>query len=141
VLVAGFYRCLKRWGYQVAPFEPQNMALNSPVTADGGEIDRAQAVLGSHQRLTKQYQVMVVEGPGSPAEINLREGDIANMGFAEAVDCPVIILADIDKCVVFAHLVGTLELLSASEKNRIVGFVTNKFSGDITLLQSGLDWL
>jgi adenosylcobyric acid synthase len=195
VLVAGFCRCLKRMGYQVVPFKPQNMALNSAVTADGGEIGRAQAlqaqaagvephvdmnpvllkpssdtgaqviihgkaisnmqaqayhdykkvamqaVLDSHQRLSKQYQVIMVEGAGSPAEINLREGDIANMGFAEAVDCPVIIVADIDKGGVFAHLVGTLELLSPSEQNRVVGFVINKFRGDIALLKSGLDWL
>jgi adenosylcobyric acid synthase len=195
VLVAGFCRCLKRLGYQVAPFKPQNMALNSAVTADGGEIGRAQAlqaqaagvaphvdmnpvllkpssdtgaqviihgkaisnmqaqayhdykkiamhaVLDSHRRLAKQYQVIMVEGAGSPAEINLREGDIANMGFAEAVDCPVIIVADIDKGGVFAHLVGTLDLLSPSEQNRVVGFVINKFRGDIALLQSGLDWL
>lgn len=195
VLVAGFCRCLKRLGYQVAPFKPQNMALNSAVTPDGGEIGRAQAlqafaagiaphvdmnpvllkpssdtgaqviiqgkaisnmqaqafhdykkvamqaVLDSHQRLAKQYQVIMVEGAGSPAEINLREGDIANMGFAEAVDCPVIIVADIDKGGVFAHLVGTLDLLSQSEQNRVVGFVINKFRGDIALLQSGLDWL
>ncbi|GAC21545.1 cobyric acid synthase [Paraglaciecola arctica] len=195
VLVAGFCRCLKRMGYRVVPFKPQNMALNSAVTADGGEIGRAQAlqaqaagvephvdmnpvllkpssdtgaqviihgkaisnmqaqayhdykkvamqaVLDSHQRLSEQYQVIMVEGAGSPAEINLREGDIANMGFAEAVDCPVIIVADIDKGGVFAHLVGTLELLSPSEQNRVVGFVINKFRGDIALLQSGLDWL
>lgn len=195
VLVAGFCRCLKRMGYQVVPFKPQNMALNSAVTADGGEIGRAQAlqalaagvephvdmnpvllkpssdtgaqviihgkaishmqaqayhdykkvamqaVLDSHQRLCNQYQVIMVEGAGSPAEINLREGDIANMGFAEAVDCPVIIVADIDKGGVFAHLVGTLDLLSKSEQNRVVGFVINKFRGDIALLQSGLDWL
>jgi adenosylcobyric acid synthase len=83
----------------------------------------------------------MVEGAGSPAEINLREGDIANMGFAEAVDCPVIIVADIDKGGVFAQLVGTLELLSQTEQNRVVGFVINKFRGDIALLQDGLDWL
>jgi adenosylcobyric acid synthase len=195
VLVAGFCRCLKRLGYQVAPFKPQNMALNSAVTADGGEIGRAQAlqaqaagvaphvdmnpvllkpssdtgaqvivhgkaisnmqaqdyhdykkvamqaVLGSHQRLSKQHQVIMVESAVSSAEINIREGDIANMGLAKAVDCPVIIVADIDKGSVFAHLVGTLELLSASEQNRVVGFVINKFCGDIALLQSGLDWL
>lgn len=195
LLVAGFCRCLKRMGYEVSPFKPQNMALNSAVTADGGEIGRAQAlqaqaagitpnvdmnpillkpssdtgaqviihgkaisemqakayhdykkvalqaVLSSHQRLSKQYQVVMVEGAGSPAEINLREGDIANMGFAEAADCPVIIVADIDKGGVFAHLVGTLDLLCPSEQNRVVGFVINKFRGDIGLLQSGLDWL
>ncbi|HNJ76811.1 MAG TPA: cobyric acid synthase, partial [Azospira sp.] len=77
----------------------------------------------------------------SPAEINLRDRDIANMGFAEEVDCPVILVADIDRGGVFAHLVGTLELLSPSEQARVKGFVINRFRGDITLLESGLDWL
>src|SRR5690554_6885630 len=99
------------------------------------------AVLASHARLVQQYDVVVVEGAGSPAEINLRDRDIANMGFAEAVDCPVILVADIDRGGVFAHLVGTLDLLSASEQQRIKGFVINRFRGDISLLQSGLDWL
>lgn len=199
-LVAGICRLLARQGIKVAPFKPQNMALNSAVTIDGGEIGRAQAlqavacylephtdfnpillkpssdtgaqiivhgkalttleasaffgpkskdykamalgaVLESFERLSAQYQTIVVEGAGSPAEINLREGDIANMGFAEAVDCPVIIIADIDKGGVFAHLVGTLALLSESEQARVKGFVINRFRGDISLLQSGLDWL
>lgn len=194
-LVTGICRLLKRRGLSVAPFKPQNMALNSAVTADGGEIGRAQAaqaracglephsdmnpvllkpnsdtgaqviiqgkaiskmeavayhdykpqamaaVLQSHQRLLDQYQLLVVEGAGSPAEINLRDRDIANMGFAEAVDCPVIIVADIDRGGVFAHLVGTLELLSPSEQARVEGFVINRFRGDIALLQPGLDWL
>ncbi|MCU7974758.1 cobyric acid synthase [Shewanella sp. SW36] len=199
-LVAGICRLLARQGIKVAPFKPQNMALNSAVTIDGGEIGRAQAlqavacylephtdfnpillkpssdtgaqiivhgkalttleasaffgpkskdykamalgaVLESFERLTGQYQTIVVEGAGSPAEINLREGDIANMGFAETVDCPVIIIADIDKGGVFAHLVGTLALLSESEQTRVKGFVINRFRGDISLLQSGLDWL
>lgn len=199
-LVAGICRLLARQGIKIAPFKPQNMALNSAVTIDGGEIGRAQAlqavacylephtdfnpillkpssdtgaqiivhgkalttleasaffgpkskdykamalgaVLESFERLSAQYQTIVVEGAGSPAEINLREGDIANMGFAEAVDCPVIIIADIDKGGVFAHLVGTLALLSESEQTRVKGFVINRFRGDISLLQSGLDWL
>jgi adenosylcobyric acid synthase len=194
-LVTALCRWLVNQGYSVAPFKPQNMALNSAVTADGGEIGRAQAVqaqacnlpphidmnpvllkpnsdtgaqviihgkaianmdarfyhdykqtamaavLESHARLIKKYDVLVVEGAGSPAEINLRDRDIANMGFAEAVDCPVILVADIDRGGVFAHLVGTLELLSASEQQRIKGFVINRFRGDISLLQSGLDWL
>ncbi|BBJ00437.1 cobyric acid synthase [Ferrigenium kumadai] len=194
-LVAGLCRSLVRRGLSVAPFKPQNMALNSAVTADGGEIGRAQAVqahaahlaphtdmnpvllkpnsdtgaqviihgraignmdaleyhaykqtaraavLESHRRLSGRYPVVVVEGAGSPAEINLREGDIANMGFAEAVDCPVILVADIDRGGVFAHLVGTLALLSESERTRVQGFVINRFRGDISLLQSGLDWL
>ena len=195
VLVSGLCRVLARKGIKVAPFKPQNMALNSAVTSSGGEIGRAQAVqaqacyiephtdmnpvllkpntdigaqviihgkafaemdavdyhaykktakqavLDSYQRLSKQYQAVIVEGAGSPAEINLRENDIANMGFAEAVDCPVIIVADIDRGGVFAHLVGTLELLSATEQARVVGFVINRFRGDIALLQPGLDWL
>lgn len=194
-LVAGLCRVYKRAGVNVAPFKPQNMALNSAVTADGGEIGRAQAlqafacglpahtdmnpvlikpssdigaqiiiqgkalknmgaqdfhqykpiamsaVLESYSRLTQQYQQIVVEGAGSPAEINLRDRDIANMGFAEAVDCPVILVADIDRGGVFAHIIGTLALLSESEQQRIIGFVINRFRGDISLLQSGLDWL
>lgn len=99
------------------------------------------AVLASHGRLAATYERVLVEGAGSPAEINLRENDIANMGFAEAVDCPVLLVADIDKGGVFAQIVGTLELLSASERARICGFVINRFRGDIGLLQSGLDWL
>src|SRR5450830_852457 len=194
-LVAGICRVLYRRGIKVAPFKPQNMALNSAVTIDGGEIGRAQAVqaqacglaprtdmnpvllkpnsdtgcqviihgkvvcnleatgyhdykptamravLDSYQRLASQYEYIVVEGAGSPAEINLREGDIANMGFAEAVDCPVVLIADIDRGGVFAHIVGTLALLSASERKRVIGFVINRFRGDIAWLQSGLDWL
>lgn len=194
-LVAALCRILARKGVKVAPFKPQNMALNSAVTEDGGEIGRGQAVqaqaacvaphtdmnpillkpstdtgaqvivhgkalsameagayhdykkvamqavLESYERLQKQYDVIVVEGAGSPAEINLREGDIANMGFAEAVDCPVIIIADIDKGGVFAHLVGTLELLSPSEQQRVVGFIINRFRGDLELLKPGLTWL
>ena len=194
-VVAALCRLLRRGGVSVVPFKPQNMALNSAVTADGGEIGRAQAlqaqaaglaphtdmnpillkpssdtgaqvivhgkvradmnardyhrykttamaaVLESYQRLRGQYQVVLVEGAGSPAEINLRARDIANMGFAEAVDCPVILVADIDRGGVFAHLVGTLDCLSESERKRVVGFVINRFRGDISLLQPGLDWL
>ncbi len=195
VLVAGLCRVLARRNIKVAPFKPQNMALNSAVTKDGGEIGRAQAVqakacgiaphtdfnpvllkpnsdigaqviihgkalgnmealayhdyktvamnavLASHQRLCNQFDYVVVEGAGSPAEINLRDRDIANMGFAEAVDCPVIIVADIDRGGVFAHLVGTLALLSKSEQQRVQGFVINRFRGDMALLQPGIDWL
>jgi adenosylcobyric acid synthase len=99
------------------------------------------AVLESHARLLTQYDTVIVEGAGSPAEINLRDRDIANMGFAEAVDCPVVLVADIDRGGVFAHFVGTLACLSDSERNRIVGFVINRFRGDIKLLEPGLDWL
>ncbi len=194
-LVTALCRWLVRQGVAVAPFKPQNMALNSAVTAEGGEIGRAQAVqaqaanlaphtdmnpvllkpnsdtgsqviihgravtsmnavayhdykaiamqavLASHARLSAAYPVVMVEGAGSPAEINLRANDIANMGFAEAVDCPVLLIADINRGGVFAHLVGTLELLSPSEQARVQGFIINRFRGDIALLQPGLDWL
>jgi len=194
-LVAALCRILRRRGVNVAPFKPQNMALNSAVTADGGEIGRAQAlqalaaglapridfnpvllkpstdqraqviihgkavdtlnardyhdykrvamgaVMESWQRLSAEFDCVLVEGAGSPAEINLRDRDIANMGFAEAADIPVILVADIDRGGVFAHLTGTLDLLSASEQARIKGFVINRFRGDIGLLQNGLDWL
>ncbi|SAM31079.1 MULTISPECIES: cobyric acid synthase [Pseudomonas] len=194
-LVTALCRWLVRQGIAVVPFKPQNMALNSAVTAEGGEIGRAQAVqaqaanlaphtdmnpvllkpnsdtgsqviihgravtsmnavayhdykaiamqavLASHARLSEAYPVVMVEGAGSPAEINLRANDIANMGFAEAVDCPVLLIADINRGGVFAHLVGTLELLSPSEQARVKGFIINRFRGDIALLQPGLDWL
>lgn len=194
-LVCALGRILRDAGFSVAPFKPQNMALNSAVTADGGEIGRAQAlqaeacglqphtdmnpvllkpssdtgsqviiqgksvgnlpardymaykktamqaVQDSWQRLQQQYPLVLVEGAGSPAEVNLRANDIANMGFAESVDCPVILIADIDRGGVFAHLIGTLACLSDSERERIIGFVINRFRGDISLLQSGLDWL
>jgi len=160
-LVTGLCRYFKRQGYSVAPFKPQNMALNSAVTAEGGEIGRAQAVqamacglpphtdmnpvllkpnsdktaqiifqgkavknldakayhaykahampviLDSFARLEESYQRVVVEGAGSPAEINLRDRDVRNMRFAEAVDFPIIIVTEIDRGGVFAHLVGT----------------------------------
>ncbi len=194
-VVAALCRWLARQGVAVAPFKPQNMALNSAVTDDGGEIGRStalqalacglaphsdmnpvllkpqtdrgaqvivrgqvlgnmdaiayhdykntarEAVLAAWRDLSARYPVIIAEGAGSPAEINLRENDIANMGFAEAVDCPVILVADIDRGGVFAQLVGTLELLCESERNRVVGFVINRFRGDPALLQSGLDWL
>lgn len=194
-LVAALGRLLKRRSLRVAPFKPQNMALNSAVTAEGGEIGRAQAVqavacgiaahtdhnpvllkpssdcraqviiqgraignldavdyhaykataraavFDSWQRLAAQYEWVVVEGAGSPAEVNLRANDIANMGFAEEANCPVWLVADIDRGGVFAHIVGTLACLSASEQARVRGFIINRFRGDLSLLQGGLDWL
>ncbi len=99
------------------------------------------AVKESFYRLRERYELMVIEGAGSPAEINLRENDIVNMGMAEIADCPVILVGDIDKGGVFASLIGTLELLSKEEKKRIKGFIINKFRGDIRLLEPGLDFL
>jgi adenosylcobyric acid synthase len=99
------------------------------------------AVMESWQRLVEEFDCVIVEGAGSPAEINLRDRDIANMGFAEAADLPVILIADIDRGGVFAHLVGTLDLLSPSEQARVLGFVINRFRGDVALLEPGLRWL
>ncbi len=98
-------------------------------------------VMSAWHRLGQRFDHLLVEGAGSPAEINLRDRDIANMGFAEKADVPVIIIADIDRGGVFAHLVGTLELLSPGEQERVCGFVINRFRGDISLLEPGLDWL
>lgn len=194
-VVAGLCRVLKRRGIRVAPFKPQNMALNSAVTEDGGEIGRSTAlqaqaagvaphsdmnpvllkpesdrgaqvilrgkvyghmnaldyhvfkqtakesVIAAWQALGNRFDVIIAEGAGSPAEINLRKGDIANMGFAEAADCPVLLVGDIDRGGVFAQLVGTLELLGPSEQARTKGFIVNRFRGDIGLLNPGLEWL
>jgi len=194
-VVAGLCRVLKRRGLSVAPFKPQNMALNSAVTSDGGEIGRSTAlqaqaagvlphsdmnpvllkpetdrgaqvilrgkvyghmdaldyhafkrtaqesVMAAWQALEQRYDVIIAEGAGSPAEINLRKGDIANMGFAEAADCPVLLVGDIDRGGVFAQLVGTLALLNDSEQARTKGFIINRFRGDIALLEPGLEWL
>lgn len=98
-------------------------------------------VLAAFDRLRQAYATIIVEGAGSPAEINLREHDIANMGFAEAADCPVILVADIDRGGVFAHFAGTLACLSESERARVIGFVINRFRGDRALLDPGIDWL
>jgi adenosylcobyric acid synthase len=194
-LVAGLCRVLARQGVRVAPFKPQNMALNSAVTADGGEIGRAQAlqaqaarvaptvdmnpvlikpssdtgaqiiihgqarhemdarayheykaiafeaVRESWQRLRRDYDVVLVEGAGSPAEVNLRDRDIANMGFALPHQVPVLLVADIDRGGVFAHLTGTLNCLAPEEQDLIKGFVINRFRGDVSLLMPGVDWL
>lgn len=194
-VVAALCRWLARQGVSVAPFKPQNMALNSAVTVDGGEIGRStalqalacglephsdmnpvllkpqsdrgaqvilrgrvhgnmdaldyhaykaeamQSVMAAWQALSNRYDVIIAEGAGSPAEINLRANDIANMGFAEAADCPVLLVGDIDRGGVFAQLVGTLELVSLSERERTRGFIINRFRGDKALLDPGLDWL
>ncbi len=184
LLVAGLARACRRRGLTVLPFKPQNMSNNAAVTADGGEIGRAQAlqaracgvaprvdmnpvllkpqagmaaqvvvrgkvfatagardyhrlkpdlmplVLDSFQRLSKDSDLVLVEGAGSPAEVNLRDGDIANMGFAEATGLPVILVADIDRGGVIASLVGTHALLSRSEQALLRGYIVNKFRGD-----------
>jgi adenosylcobyric acid synthase len=196
VLVAALCRILAQDGHRVAPFKAQNMALNSFVTAEGGEIGRAQAVqahaagvapsvlmnpillkptndtdaqvivLGrpigtcsaaaygvelvpalrrvvreTYERLAAEYEVLVIEGAGSPAEINLRDRDVVNMPVAEMANAPVLLVGDIDKGGVFAALVGTVDLLERAERDRIAGFIINKFRGDKTLLTPGLDFL
>lgn len=195
VVVAGLCRLLARNGVRVAPFKPQNMSNNAAVTADGGEIGRAQAlqafacdlepvvdmnpvlikpeadeqaqlivrgkvvgrlearrfrkdrigwldtVLASFKRLQSQYDIVVIEGAGSPAEPNLREGDIANMGFAEAADVPVWLLGDIDCGGVFAALKGSLGILSVSEQQRVQALLINRFRGNMALLDDALEWL
>ncbi|KEO81794.1 cobyric acid synthase [Tumebacillus flagellatus] len=196
LLCTGLCRIFQEDGVRVAPFKSQNMALNSYITRDGGEIGRAQGVQaeacgveatvdmnpillkpkaemssevivhGKHfadldaysyrneyvplmipkiqesiDRLAQQYDLLVVEGAGSPAEINLKDRDIANMRIADMLDCPVLLVADIERGGVFASLVGTLELLEPHERARVKGFLINKFRGRKELLDSGLQWL
>ncbi|CDZ16544.1 Cobyric acid synthase [Candidatus Johnevansia muelleri] len=98
-------------------------------------------IIQAFNRLKHTYDFILIEGAGSPAEINLRKNDIVNMGLAEAIDCPVILVADINSGGVFAHIIGTLNLLSHSEKKRIIGLIINKFRGDLSIIKSGLNWL
>ena len=195
LLVTAFCRILKQEGYSVAPFKAQNMALNSYVTEDGGEMGRAQVVQAeaaeikptvdmnpilikpqsdigaqviiqgrvvgnysaveyhkykreaiksvrdSYNRLSKEYDIILIEGAGSPAEINLKKHDIVNMKIAKMAGAPVLIVCDIDRGGVFASLVGTMELLTASERDIVKGFIINKFRGDIDLLKPGLTFI
>ncbi len=96
-------------------------------------------IMDAYNQLQETYDVIVIEGAGSPAEINLRENDIVNMGMAEMVDAPVILIGDIDKGGVFASIYGTVMLLEPEERKRIKGYVINKFRGDVTILQPGID--
>ncbi len=195
IMVTALCRILRQDGFKVAPFKSQNMALNSFVTRQGGEIGRAQAVqaeaagveptvdmnpvllkpeadarsqvivLGkvannlpareyylytphllrvvedSLQRLRAQYDVVVIEGAGSPAEINLKESEIVNMRVARMAEAPVLLVGDIDRGGVFASIVGTLELLDDEERDMVKGIIINKFRGDVSLLKPGLDFL
>jgi adenosylcobyric acid synthase len=195
LLVAGLARALAHRGLAVRPFKPQNMSNNAAVTADGGEIGRAQAlqaracgvapitdmnpvllkpqsergaqivvqgrvlgaagarqyqamkrdllprVLESFARLAAAADIVLVEGAGSAAEINLRQGDIANMGFAEAADLPVVLVGDIERGGVIAGFLGTVSLLAPSERARLGGYVVNKFRGDPRLFDGAIDLL
>jgi adenosylcobyric acid synthase len=193
LIVAGLARAFARRGLAVRPFKPQNMSNNAAVTADGGEIGRAQAlqaracgvppsvhmnpvllkpqseigaqlvvqgcvqgnagageyhdlkprlmprVLESFARLQGEADLVLVEGAGSPAEVNLRAGDIANMGFASATGLPVLLIGDIDRGGVIASLVGTCALLTPAEKALLRGVIVNKFRGDVGLFDGGLE--
>jgi len=197
VICAALCRIFKQDGYSVAPFKSQNMALNSFVTKDGGEMGRAQVVQAeascieptvdmnpilikptkdtgaqiiikgkplsdmsakeyqkyktqkeliqivseSFLKLATEYEIVVIEGAGSPAEVNLRDKDIVNMRMAKIAQTPVVLVGDIDRGGVFAWIVGTLELLTREERNFVKGLIINKFRGDIDILKPGLDYL
>ena len=192
LIVAGLCRALTRRGYRVRPFKPQNMSNNAAVTADGGEIGRAQAlqaracgvepsvhmnpvllkpqseigsqvvvqgqvvgaakardyqawkpqllprVLESFARLRAEADIVLVEGAGGAAEINLRANDIANMGFARAADVPVVVIGDIDRGGVIAQIVGTRVVLDPADAAMVGGFLVNKFRGDPSLFEDGM---
>jgi adenosylcobyric acid synthase len=187
LLVTGLCRAFARRGRSVRPFKPQNMSNNAAVTADGGEIGRAQAlqaracgvassvhmnpvllkpqtevgaqvivqgrmlgnyharaffdlrpqlipyVLESFEQIGIDADLVLVEGAGSPAEINLRAGDLANMGFARAADLPVVLVGDIDRGGVIAALIGTHALLDRADRAQLKGYMVNKFRGDPSL--------
>jgi len=193
LLVAGLARAYTRRGLRVLPFKPQNMSNNAAVTADGGEIGRAQAlqalaagvaptvhmnpvllkpqshigaqvvvqgkvrgsrsaaefqglkaglmeaVQDSFARLRSEADLVLIEGAGSAAEVNLRRNDIANMGFARAADVPVVLIGDIDRGGVIASIVGTQAVLDPADAAMVVGFVINKFRGDPNLFSEGME--
>ena len=191
LLVAGLCRAARLRRLKVLPFKPQNMSNNAAVTADGGEIGRAQAlqamacgvepmtdmnpvllkpesdtgaqvivqgrrlttarardyaglkpqlalaVQDSFNRLKAQADLVIVEGAGSPAEVNLRPRDIANMGFAVAANVPVVLAGDIDRGGVIAQIVGTQAVLDPGDNAMIAGFLINRFRGDPSLFDDG----
>src|SRR6476469_10711082 len=195
LIVAGLCRAFRRRGLAVRPFKPQNMSNNAAVTADGGEIGRAQALqaracgvptsvhmnpvllkpqseIGSQvvvqgrvigDAKAREYQgwkprlmaavqesfalmrdeadLVIVEGAGSAAEVNLRANDIANMGFARAAGVPVVLLGDIDRGGVIAQIVGTKAVIDAEDEKLIGGFIVNKFRGDASLFTDGMRFI
>ena len=195
LLVAGLARLFARRGLTVRPFKPQNMSNNAAVTADGGEIGRAQAlqaraafvapsvhmnpvllkpqsetgaqvvvqgrrignagarafqdwkprlleaVLDSFGRLSAEADLVLVEGAGSASEVNLRAGDIANMGFARATGTPVVLVGDIERGGVIASLVGTKAVISPEDAAVVQGFIVNRFRGDPSLFAEGMTFI
>lgn len=195
IIAAGICRIFAQDGYKVAPFKPQNMALNSFITEEGLEMGRAQVFqaeaamikpkadmnpillkpCGNHRSqvivrgkvvgemhsseyheyklklidvlkdtfsdLSDEYDIIVMEGAGSCAEINLKERDISNMGMAEIADAPVILVSDIDRGGVFASIVGTLALLKEEERKRVKGVIINKFRGKKEYFSEGIKML
>ncbi len=194
LIVAALCRIFRDKGISVAPFKAQNMALNSAITRDGGEMGRAQvlqaeaarveptvdmnpillkasgemgsqviihgkihssmkateyyafkqtaweSVKESYDRLSGHYELIILEGAGSPAEINLMDVDIVNMAAAKYAKAPVLLVGDIEKGGVFASLFGTVKLLGRQSRH-IKGFIINKFRGDPAILKRGLDML
>src|SRR5499426_3743171 len=155
ILTAGLGRIFVDEGYRVAPFKAQNMSLNSAatqvillgkvwgqITAWDYHTQRVEqlfpAVVDAYKRLAREHDVILLEGAGSPAEINLREHDIVNMRMAHAADAVCLLVGDIDRGGVFASLLGTLELLEPEDRARIHGFLINKFRGDESLLRPGV---
>jgi len=195
LLAAAFCRIFKNLGYRVAPFKAQNMALNSFITPEGGEMGRAQVVQaeaagiephvdmnpillkptsqmgsqvivlgralgnysakeyyeykkelvpivkGAFERLCAQNDLIVIEGAGSAVELNLKEHDLVNMAMAEMADARCILVGDIDRGGIFAALLGSYSLLSAGERDRVAGFIVNKFRGDPRLFEEGVQIL
>ncbi len=195
LIVAGLCRAFAARGLRVRPFKPQNMSNNAAVTAEGGEIGRAQAlqaracgvapsvhmnpvllkpqsdigaqiivhgrvlgaaqardyydltpgllraVLDSFTRLKGEADLVLIEGAGSAAEVNLRERDIANMGFARIAQTPVVLIGDIDRGGVIAQLVGTKAVIAPEDAGMIVGFLVNKFRGDASLFDDGMRFI
>ncbi|NJO39629.1 MAG: cobyric acid synthase CobQ [Cyanobacteria bacterium CRU_2_1] len=196
LLTTALCRVLSRRGWRIAPFKGQNMALNSYVTATGGEIGHAQAVQAwaagiaprvemnpillkpqgdmtsqvilkgrvagrvnaadyyeqffepgwqaieeSLQRLGEEFDLIICEGAGSPVEVNLKHRDLTNMRVARHLNAPTVLIVDIERGGAFAQVIGTLELLEPEERELVCGIVINKFRGQLSLLQPGIDWL
>jgi len=105
------------------------------------KAELAERVRESYSRLAEQFELIVIEGAGSAAEVNLRDRDLANWAMADLADARVILVADIDRGGVFAQIIGTLELLTPEERARVIGLIINKFRGDATLFEDGVQFL